>query len=137
MQSKANLLGLLGLIPFVSLPLLVIINTLSLYEATGYFTQYSAIILSFLGGIHWYDSLQRTNKPLQMYLAMLPSIVGWLALILLSGSMALVVLSISFLMVILVDRKLLNMPSAYMKMRDRLTGVVVGCHAIMIWLLSH
>ncbi|XOV78433.1 MAG: DUF3429 domain-containing protein [Aestuariibacter sp.] len=137
MQKHGNFLGLLGLFPFIALPLLVIGNQLSLFEAVGYFTQYSAVILSFLGGIHWYDSFTRTHNPLQLYIAMLPSIVAWLSLVFLNGTPAMVVLAAAFVLMLFYDQKTLDMTPAYFRMRQKLTGVVVGCHAIMVWLLSH
>jgi hypothetical protein len=137
MQKHANFLGLAGLIPFIALPLLVIGNHMSLFEASGYFTQYSAIILSFLGAVHWYDAIKRSHNPVQLYIAVLPAIIAWVSLVILNGSVAMSVFGASFLLMLYYDQRTLEMPPAYGRMRQKLTGVVVGCHAIMLWLLSH
>lgn len=137
MQKQGNILGLLGLIPFLALPLLIMSNQLSLYEAQGYFAQYSAIILSFLGGIHWYDSFNRSHNVGQLYFAMFPSIVAWLALVLLTGPLLMLVLSATFLLVLICDHKMLHMTQVYFRMRQKLTAIVIGCHVLMFWLLSH
>ena len=53
MPYQVVLLGVAGLIPFLFLPLAVVFNLLPLHESARYFTQYSAVLLSFFGGIYW------------------------------------------------------------------------------------
>lgn len=134
MQRHADFLGALGLVPFVALPVMVMLQQMSLYEAQGLFTQYGAVILSFLGGIHWYDAHQRNQSIHQLYLSMLPSIVAWLAIGFSYGTWAIVILSVSFGLVLIYDFIELKMTPAYQRLRIVLTGVVVGCHCFMIWL---
>lgn len=134
MQKHADLLGALGLIPFLGLPALVMMNQISLYEAQGLFSQYAAVILSFLGGIHWYDAFNRSHSVSQLYLSMLPSIIAWLAIAFSYGTWSIAVLSISFGILLMYDFISLKMTSDYQRLRIVLTSVVIGCHLYMIWL---
>ena len=134
MQKHADFLGALGLIPFLVSPLLVLAQQLSFYEAQGWFTLYSGVILSFLGGVHWYDAQQRSQSVSQLYLAMLPSIIAWLVLAFGHGIWSLVTLATAFGLVLIYDFIKLEMPPAYQRLRIVLTGVVIGCHCVMIWL---
>lgn len=134
MQKHADLLGALGLIPFLGLPALVMMNQMSLYEAQGLFSQYAAVILSFLGGIHWYDAFNRSHSVSQLYLSMLPSIIAWLAIAFSYGTWSIAVLSISFGILLMYDFISLKMTSDYQRLRIVLTSVVIGCHLYMIWL---
>ena len=74
-------LGLGGLVPFIVLSLLLMyagrsfiaFDTLKLA-----FTAYSAVILSFLGGIRWGLSLQPGHQGTgTLVLSVLPSLLGW------------------------------------------------------------
>lgn len=140
MPLPAVFLGLSGLIPFIVLPLAAVTGWLSLSEAARYFTQYSAVLLSFFGGVHWFDAIsqQRTNH--QLYIAMLPTIVGWLCLVNAGDTKVLGVLSLSYLAILVYDKFVLALPKglvmSYISLRIVLTTVVVITHAAMIWLLS-
>ncbi len=135
MHSSAKFLGYAGLIPFVGLPFLVFFNILERYQGFLYFVQYSAIILSFFGGIHWLDAIQNRRKNHQLYVAMLPSIVAWLSLILLEGETLLSVLSVAYIAVLMYDKYVLAMEKDilidYTTLRVVLTTVVVLSHLFM------
>lgn len=134
LQMHTDVLGALGLIPFLGIPALVMTNHMSLFEAQGLFAQYSAVILSFLGGIHWYDAIKRSQSIIQLYIAMLPSIFAWSAIGFSYGNWTIVVLSVSFGVLLLYDFIQLKMTPDYQRLRIMLTGVVIGCHCFMIWL---
>ena len=134
MQKHSDFLGALGLIPFVSLPILVLLHSMSLYEAQGLFAYYSAVILSFLGGVHWYDAHNRSHSTSQLYIAMLPSIIAWLSIGLSHGILTIMVLAASFGLLLRYDFVQLKMTPEYQRLRIVLTGVVIGCHGFMIWL---
>ena len=134
MQKHADYLGIMGLLPFLCLPVLVLLQQISLFEAQGLFCYYAAVILSFFGGIHWYDALNRSKSVLQLYVAMLPSIIAWITISFSYGIWTLGVLSLSFGGILLFDFMLLTMTPAYQRMRIMLTGIVIGCHLFMIWL---
>ena len=134
MSPHALFLGYAGLIPFIGLPFLVVTDRLALFEGMQYFNQYSAVILSFFGGLHWLESIRSPGQVLRMYLAMLPSIVAWLSLILLPIETTLVFLMVGYGAVLMFDFKYFQNIPGYMNMRLRLTCIVLGCHGTLLWL---
>ena len=138
MPANAKLLGFLGLIPFMTIPVAVMLNVLSYPQAFAFFSQYSAIILSFLGGIHWFAAITDNRYNHQIYVAMLPSIVGWLALIGFADVRTLGVLALAHVAVVFYDKFTLqlspNLIIDYTRMRIQLTTTAVVCHALMVWL---
>jgi hypothetical protein len=137
MQKTAIYLGYAGLLPFVSIPILVIIGLLDAYLGYLYFVQYSAIILSFFGGIHYLDAIQNRRKNHQLFVSMLPSIIGWLALVFASGTLLLSILSISYIGILMYDKYVLALEKdiliEYTKMRVVLTTLVVLSHLVMAY----
>lgn len=137
MHNATKLLGYAGLIPFIAIPILIIVGLLDAYLGYLHFVQYSAIILSFLGGIHWLDALQNKRKNHQLYASMLPSIIAWLSLVFLDGTMLLSMLSISHISVLIYDKYVLalekNILIDYTQLRVVLTTVVVISHLIMVY----
>jgi hypothetical protein len=135
MPIQFKILGYAGLLPFIILPLLVAANITSYFYSFQHFVQYSAIILSFFGGIHWYDALQNNRVNHQLYVAMLPSIVGWLGLVFLHGNLLLGVLSCAFIGMLMYDKYTLIMERSkvieYTTLRLALTTTVVLCHLLM------
>lgn len=140
MPYPAVVLGIAGLIPFIGLPLLAVTGALGIFEAMHYFTLYSAVLLSFFGGVHWYDAITNRNTGHQLYVAMLPTIVGWLCLMLGSDVRTLGILSIAYLGVLIYDKFTLALPKdlimSYTTLRIGLTTVVVLAHAVMIFLIK-
>lgn len=139
-RHTAWMLGIAGLTPFIGLPLLAVLQVLDWYSVLQGFRTYSAVILSFLGGIHWYDAISSNKSGHQIYVSMLPSILAWSALFLLPELLALGVLSVGFLLMMLYDKFALTLPKDiviwYTKLRMVLTTVVVICHAWVITALS-
>ncbi|GAB55211.1 hypothetical protein GPUN_1080 [Glaciecola punicea ACAM 611] len=137
MHKTTKYLGYAGLIPFVSMPILVMIGLVDAYLGYLHFVQYSAIILSFFGGIHWLDAIQNRRKDHQLFVSMLPSIVAWLSLMFLDGTMLLSVLSLSYIGILLYDKYVLALEKDilmdYTKMRMQLTTVVVLSHLFMAY----
>ena len=130
MPYSVVLLGVAGLIPFLAMPIAYSI----------YFMQYSAVLLSFFGGIHWWDSISNQRYGKQMYIAMLPSIVGWLCLVFSHDPKTLGVLSLSYVAILVYDKFTLSLPKdqivSYISLRIALTSVVVISHAWMIYLIT-
>lgn len=137
MQPLIKQLGFAGLLPFIGLNVLAFIDVMPQSLVYLYFTQYSAVLLSFFGGVHWYDSISSKKSGHQMYIAMLPTIVGWLCLTQAGAPWVLGILSISYLLIMFYDKQTLTLPKemvvAYTKLRMQLTTVVVLSHAIMIF----
>lgn len=135
MHYSAKILGYLGLLPFVGIPILILGGQLYYFQGYQYFVQYSAIILSFFGGIHWLDALQNRRSDHQLYVAMLPSIVGWTSLIFLDGYILLSALSIAYVGILMYDKYVLALEKdiliPYTFMRVFLTTVVVISHLFL------
>lgn len=135
-KNTAWYLGSAGLIPFLGLPLLATTQIIDWYTAVEGFRAYSAVILSFLGGPHWYDAICSKRKGHQIFVAMLPSILAWLALFVIPSVVSLGVLSVGFLLLMIYDKRVLTLPKDtviwYTKLRMMLTTGVVLSHAWMI-----
>ena len=137
MPYSVVLLGVAGLIPFLAMPIAYSLNLLSLTQSAIYFMQYSAVLLSFFGGIHWYQAICEPKNSHQLYVAMLPSISAWLSMLIFDIKITLFVLSVSHLLILMYDKHYLRLPKqlviAYTKMRLILTTIVIVCHFLMIW----
>jgi len=140
MPYSAVFLGIAGLIPFVAMPLAYQFSLMSLTQSASYFVQYSAVLLSFFGGVHWWDAISNQRYGKQMLIAMLPTIVGWLCLVFSYDVKVFGVLSLSYVAVLVYDKFTLSLPKeqvmSYISLRMLLTSVVVLCHAWMIYLLA-
>jgi hypothetical protein len=140
MPYSVVILGVAGLIPFVGLPIAYKLDLMSLAQSVAYFVQYSAVLLSFFGGIHWWDAISNQRYDKQMYIAMLPTIIGWLCLVFAYDAKVLGILSLSYVGILLYDKFTLSMSKeqivSYISLRMALTTVVVATHAWMIWLIS-
>ena len=134
-SSHAEFLGLMGLIPFLGLPIFTLLEAISLYEGLSFFSQYSAIILSFLGGVIWFDGITNQKSIWQLYIAMLPSIIGWISLIILPPKICIIILMVSFLALLVLEQKSLTSALWYFRLRVRLTTMAIGGHLMMIWLI--
>lgn len=81
--APALILGAGGLVPFVCLPILSASHPASelLLQALA---TYAAVILSFVGALHWGYALQTNSQGRMAFLqygwSVLPALVGWLAL---------------------------------------------------------
>ncbi|WP_417346673.1 DUF3429 domain-containing protein [Ferrimonas sp.] len=133
MHIHAYWLGAAGLIPFVALPMMMVLGAISSDTALMGFSQYSAIILSFLGGIHWYQSVIAKARPWQTYLAMIPSILAWVALVGLGPVGALPWLAVGYLLMLVSDRWIEGKPQGYAGLRQGLTAVALIMH-LSFWL---
>ena len=129
MPYSAVFLGIAGLIRFVAMPLAYQLNLLSLTQSAVYFVQYSAVLLSFFGGIHWWDAISNQRYDKQMLVAMLPTIIGWLCLVFSHDVKVFGVLSLSYVAVLIYDKFILSLPKeqivSYISLRMGLTSVVV------------
>lgn len=130
-------LGLAGLIPFIGAGALAWWAPPAWQITAVYgFSYYSAVILSFLGGVHWGSALQvsRAGNRRRLILAMLPSLIAWLAL-LFDVMFGLWVLLAGFILIAGYDFSRDGrdgFPRWYLKLRLLLTAVVVLCHLIVL-----
>jgi hypothetical protein len=139
LHGMATLLGVAGLIPFV------VCGVLSLGQDTTYahsmlwaLLSYGAVILAFLGGVHWGFALEagseqssRTER-LRLLFGVLPALVGWLALLVslvLPPWIGLLILAVGFLGTVLVEARASRhglVPPRYMWLRWALSAAVLA-----------
>lgn len=135
LPSSAVLLGAAGVLPFLGLALAALSRGEP--EATrlvGLLVGYGAVILSFLGAVHWGLVLaapQADRAALRLSLGVLPALAGWVALWL-DGTgvpaLALALLIAAFLVVVGVERSFADrgwLPGGYLWLRYMLTLAVV------------
>ena len=137
--SAAAWLGGLGIIPFASLSLATpFVSDVVRTQLSFALLAYGAIILSFLGGIHWglaIGAVPQTDNSLlrRIALSIVPSLVAWAAL-LAPFSIGFLVLAAAFVAMLLVDIRASRMheaPAWYPKLRWPLS-----CGAVAALLLG-
>ncbi|MFP8966199.1 DUF3429 domain-containing protein [Pokkaliibacter sp. CJK22405] len=131
-SDLASQLGYLGLLPFLGSVLATLVGV-DISMTLQAFLVYGAVILSFLGGIHWGWMMNKSlpEPQIRLKLAMAPSLLGWIALLLppLAG---IALLALGFIGWWAYESRL---PAErwYRDLRKRLSFVVLGCH--LIWFL--
>jgi len=136
--------ALAGLVPFIICAIAAL--STSGDRAAGWITAllgYSAVTLAMLGGVHWGLVLAAPEPGpkdrLRLALGVLPSLIGWAALLLapvLPSEVALAVLIAGFAATVLTEARLQRaglMPSGYMWLRWACSLVVV---AILVTVLT-
>ncbi|MGC3871736.1 DUF3429 domain-containing protein [Halomonas sp. GXIMD04776] len=133
-------LGCAGLIPFLAGAICIYVAPV-LWQALAIkaFVFYSAVILSFLGGIHWglamsQDASETRAFDVRLSLSMVPSLLAWPAL-LFNYDAAALILMVGFLLVRLYERQsssVQRLPHWYQNLRSLLTVVVVLCHLAVL-----
>jgi hypothetical protein len=145
LPTLAVVLGFAGLLPFLACGLFAV----STMEPTGTnwvraLVFYGAVILSFLGGVHWGLALAVPQDAItgmdgtehhrfRFGLGVVPSLIGWAALastiLFQSGEVALAILIAGFIATVLVESRFRRgelMPSGYLWLRWALSVVVVA-----------
>ena len=104
----SNIIGYCGLIPFVGLSVWYAMTTN--VQQAGFVLSallaYAAIILSFVGAIHWGRSLHEPHmvkSNLLQLISIIPTLLGWVAL-LVPAQIGLMILIVSFVLIYLFDR---------------------------------
>ena len=108
--NSALSLGLAGLIPFWGLAIsIIVLDTPMKYFAVKAEITYGAVILSFLGGLHW--GLAAMNKKhvnwLRLGWGVTPPLIAWVALFL-QPSLGLIMLIIGFIAAAIIDFRLFS-----------------------------
>lgn len=129
-------LGWAGLIPFglAALGTHSGIDALILYGFLGG-TAYGAVILSFLGAVHWGLSMQDDRSPYWYVWSITPALFGFASLLLFDVEMRIVALIPLFALAWSVDRKAAIhglIPNWYMRLRSMLTAGALICLASML-----
>ena len=133
--SIPYLLGLLGLVPFIYFSFIdSYFAIFNIEDRLTFIITYAAIILSFLGGIHWgIGMLKRSHadpsveSKLRFFISVIPSILGWVSIFLYEYH-AIMLLTLSFLLILLYDFisfRLNNFFQWYLFLRIILTFIVI------------
>ena len=132
-----SFLGWAGLVPFglAALGTHSGIDTLVPYGFLGG-TAYGAVILSFLGAVHWGLAMQDDRSPYWYVWSITPALLGFASLLLLDVGMRVATLIPLFALAWSVDRKAANqglIPNWYMRLRSKLTaGAVISLAAMLL-----
>ena len=121
--------GLLGIIPFWSLPLAVLLAPGWIGPAASIEAVYAALILSFLGGARWGLALGRPSpKPAVIGLTMTPTLAGLAILVLMHGQVRSQLLGLAAALIFswLWDATSADLPPWYGPLRTWLTLGAVG-----------
>jgi hypothetical protein len=122
-------LGHAGLLPFVGGALLVwFVQGEALPFAAQALSAYAALIVSFLGGIHWGLALRQPQpRPLLLGWGVAPSLLAWIA-VMMPASSGLVLSGALLLLCWVVDRVLYRREgvAAWLTLRFRLSAVAAA-----------
>jgi hypothetical protein len=104
--DTARLLGNLGLVPFVlGVALVWVVNAEARPYAAKALSAYAAMIVSFLGAIHWGLGFRLSAPPASLFIwGVVPALVAWLA-VLMPAPAALVVHGVMLCACYAVDRR--------------------------------
>ena len=129
LSRTTQALGFAGLLPFVAGALLVAAGPPAWHDAAlRGLIAYAAVIVSFLGGIHWGTSPAAERDGARLW-GVVPSLLAWPMLLVPSARWALLGLAASLVACWLVDRaRFASMGlAALLPLRTRLTAVATVC----------
>ncbi|MGX5913480.1 DUF3429 domain-containing protein [Aliidiomarina sp. Khilg15.8] len=133
-QQSAIRLAWGGVAPFI---ISAALGVIGLWQdiALQAFLVYSAVILSFLGGIHWGLAMgERLSQPQgRLVICMIPPLLAWCSVAFFTPLIALVVLALFYLLWLKYDLNSVD-DDWYQKMRRPITFVVAGCH--FLWFIA-
>jgi hypothetical protein len=122
----AQRLGYLALVPFVLGALAIwLVRLDDRIFATAALSAYAAVVVAFLGGIHWGFGFRQDAPPPRLFIwGVVPAIVASVALVM-QPSAALVIHGVMLVACYLVDRRIYPQQGAarWLVLRFRLTGV--------------
>ena len=138
LNSKENvltpkLLGYLELIPFLASSLLIWTNQAHQYAVQS-LTIYAAVILTFIGGVHWGIAVQQSMNinsnrfRYQFIYSVIPSLLAWVAIVFFNSS-TLIILGFCFIVFWWLEKTHYqeHLPSWYLQLRNHLTLVASLC----------
>ncbi len=122
----AWILGLLGLLPFAGAALAGLAVAGWQADALLWLRAYGAVILSFLGAVHWGLSLAAGESPFnrqRLVLGVVPALLGWAGLLLpVKGGLWLLAVSV--------------LATAATEQWAALKGAIPGGYLVLRWVLS-
>lgn len=127
LRRRTGLLGYAGLIPFFACTAGSFFGPQQELARLA-LVAYGAVIFSFVGAVHWGYSLgQAPSAPRGLVASVVPSLVGWAALMLhaqTGATASLALLGVSFLVWHLFERASARLPRHYLRLRLHLTALV-------------
>jgi len=128
--AASRWLGHAGLLPFVGGAVATLAGGELGAAAAAALAAYAAVIISFLGGIHWGLGFL-TDEPARFAWGVVPSLVAWPALLLPSAA-ALALLAAMLVVCYAVDRRVYPRHGLqrWLALRLRLSAVAAACCAI-------
>lgn len=129
-------LGWLGVLPFFALAVLGWTAQAPVW-ANAVFAAYSAVILSFLGGIRWGRAMSNEAEPVEYLRSVMPSLLAWPALMLPLDT-AIPALALGHGLALMIDTRAEKMPSPgwFRRLRIGLSLSVIACHGLLYLNLS-
>lgn len=139
---SALIIGWSGVLPFALLAVFIAtsVNVTGAIDPRNALIKYAAIILSFMGGVHWGIAIDgktmggtgTSSQPLRLGLSTVPALVGWVAIFFPFG-IGVSLLIGAFLVLVVYDIWAATqewIPSWYPRLRMQLTTAVVAALAL-------
>ena len=127
--------GILGLVPVIFLSAVTVFQSPNVHGVViAALLAYGAVILSFLGGVRWGTAICGTSHvplSIQLWISVVPSLVGWAA-ILIEIPAALLVLTVAFSLMLFTDYMIAGAPIWYLRLRVILSLPVIACLLIVL-----
>lgn len=131
-----RLLGWSGVLPFAAFLAIAALDPSRRDISVSMFIGYGAVILSFIGGTRWGNGLAALAHPSRYVESVLPSLMGFAALLLYhTPEPALLVLASGFLIWLVIDHQDRLWSSDYRRMRRGISIVVLLLHAAWLPIL--
>ncbi len=130
-EKAAKFLGYAGLLPFITFSFASWLPDIASLDVIEILIAYAAVILSFMGAIHWGIAMSNVNQHQSEHLfaSVIPALIAWPAL-LLPQITALLILLISYVVLFAYDwasQTSQAFPDWYIPMRKKLTIIVTLC----------
>jgi uncharacterized protein (DUF2237 family) len=134
LQRPAQLLSCSGTFPVIGLALAMIVMREAPEWMIQALTSYAAIILGFLGGIHWGMGLL-LHRVARLYIAVLPALYAW-GVLQLPWPVSGWALALGFLLMLGLDWRSQVLPAWYRQLRLSASVVVILNLCVAAWLVT-
>lgn len=136
-----KLLGYFGLLPFMVPTVFLFFDYAHLNMWRHFLLSYGAVILSFVGALHWSFAMLLHELPISkqrssFLWSVVPSLMAWISLSI-PMNYGLVLLAVFFAVALIRDSQLYNhadLPQWYMPLRRNLTIVAMTCLLVAAYL---
>jgi hypothetical protein len=136
--SWAKWLGYAGLLPFIISAMFCFTDNPQWQQlALTSLTNYAAIIITFIGALHWGNALNalKHNSHPQLVLSVIPSLIAWLALFL-SSFYTIGIFILLYIVMLIIDIKLWAHRAWFVRLRIQLTiAAILSLSAGMLSLI--